>query len=128
MEGLLNHSKQLDEYLEGYYLKIGGNNSGSPNIYEIHANCLTSTGNEKITARDVYDYCISPFMVYCERFGPEDRKDSLTEFDRMLLAQGQVHEGQVLKEKYPGLQITQNLGVQRGLLENLQMPQKQPIV
>lgn len=94
--------------------KLDGNNSGTPIIDEIYIKCLAPTGKEKITGRDVYDYCISPFMVYCERFGPEDRKDPLTEFDRMLLVQGRVHEGQVLKEKYPDLQKTQYASEEEG--------------
>ena len=62
---------------------------------------------DRITARTVHDYCISPFMVYCEKFAPPEKKDPLTEFDQLLMEQGKVHENQVLKEKYPGLEKAQ---------------------
>jgi uncharacterized protein len=40
-------------------------------------------------------------MVYCEKFGPEDKKDPLTRYDELLFEQGKAHETQVIRERYP---------------------------
>lgn len=53
-------------------------------IDEICEKCLLLATEDVITASTLYDYCVSPFMVYCEQFGPEDRKDALTEFQKFL--------------------------------------------
>ena len=43
-------------------------------------------------------------MIFCEKFVSSEKKDPLSEFDQLLMAEGKVHEGQVLEEKYPGLE------------------------
>jgi predicted RecB family nuclease len=83
------------------------NRTKDPDIDQLYIACLTQEEKDRITARTVYDYCISPFMVYCEKFAPPDKKDPLTEFDQLLMEEGKNHENQVLKEKYPGLKKAQ---------------------
>ena len=83
---------------------------------------MSPTGAERIIARDIYDYCISPFMVYCEKFGPVEKKDLITEFDQMLFEQGKLHENQVIKAKYPGTEKTKYKSLEEGfklLLEGM---------
>jgi len=70
-------------------------------IEEIYENYLQPAREDRITARTIYNYCISPFMVHCEKFGPEDKKDALTQYQKMLFDQGKKHETQVIETKYP---------------------------
>jgi predicted RecB family nuclease len=70
-------------------------------IETIYKNCLMSQGEELITARTIYQYCISPFMVYCDAFGPEDKMDPPTRYQEMLFAQGREHEKNVIETNYP---------------------------
>ena len=46
------------------------------NVDAVYNKCLSGNPEDVITARTVYDYCISPFMVYCNKFGPEEKKGS----------------------------------------------------
>ncbi len=73
-------------------------------IDHLYSAYLTEGEKDRITSRTVFDYCISPFMVYCNKFAPQEKKDPISEFDQLLMEQGKVHEDQVLKEKYPGLE------------------------
>lgn len=73
-------------------------------IDQIYAAYLTEGEKDRVTARTVYDYCISPFMVYCNKFAPIEKRDKLSEFDQFIMKQGKVHEDQVLKDKYPRLE------------------------
>jgi len=68
------------------------------NLYEKYTR---STSDERISARAIYDYCISPFMVYCDKFGPEDKKDAMTQYQELLFDQGKTHEVQVIEKTYP---------------------------
>jgi len=70
-------------------------------IDEICEKCLLPATEDVITASTLYDYCISPFMVYCKQFGPEDKKDALTEFQKFLFEQGRTHEKQTIETEYP---------------------------
>ncbi|MGD6935106.1 MAG: TM0106 family RecB-like putative nuclease [Candidatus Bathyarchaeia archaeon] len=72
-------------------------------INQVYKKCMSGTPNYMITARTVYNYCVSPFMVYCDQFGPEEKKDPLNEYDKMLFEQGKTHEKEVLASAYPGL-------------------------
>ncbi|WP_176232005.1 hypothetical protein [Candidatus Hakubella thermalkaliphila] len=51
-------------------------------------------------ARTIYNYIVSPFMVHCDRFAPEHKKDSVTEYQKLLLEQGRTHERQVIETAY----------------------------
>ena len=70
-------------------------------IDKVYENCLHSTTEERVTARTIYNYCISPFMVYCDKFGPEDKKDAITQYQELLFEQGKNHEIQVIEDTYP---------------------------
>ena len=77
------------------------------NINQLYERCLSGQPKDIITARTVYDYCISPFMVYCCKFGPEEKKDPMDEYNKLLFEQGKAHEKQVIENNYPGLkQVT----------------------
>jgi len=56
----------------------------SSDIDEIYKRYLQPVAEDRITARIIYSYCISPFMVHCEKFGPEDKKDALTQYQELL--------------------------------------------
>lgn len=70
-------------------------------IDEIYGRCLLPTTEDRITARTIYNYSISPFMVHCEKFGPKDKKDALTQYQEMLFDQGRMHETKVIETEYP---------------------------
>ncbi|MBU7022817.1 MAG: TM0106 family RecB-like putative nuclease [Theionarchaea archaeon] len=53
-----------------------------------------------ITDRTIYYKDVSDFMVYCERFGSEDKKDSLTEYQNMVFEQSQIHRQSVIESMY----------------------------
>jgi len=71
-------------------------------IDKLHKKCMRSATDERISARAIYDYCVSPFMVYCGNFGPEDKKDAITQYQELLFDQGKTHEIQVIETTYPG--------------------------
>ena len=77
---------------------------GSTIVDKIFEQCTEETGLERITARTLYSYCISPFMVYCERFVSEEKKDPLSRYQELLFEQGLKHEEEVLQRGYPTAQ------------------------
>ena len=77
--------------------------NSSVDIDQLYEKCLSGNQKYSITARTVYDYCISPFMVYCDKFGPQEKKDPLNEYDKLLFEQGKSHENRVITNNYPGL-------------------------
>ncbi|GAI08974.1 unnamed protein product, partial [marine sediment metagenome] len=72
----------------------------SSEIDTLYKKCMHSTTDERISARAIYDYCVSPFMVYCGKFGPEGKKDAITQYQELLFDQGKTHEIQVIKTTY----------------------------
>lgn len=70
-------------------------------IDKIYKSCLQSNTKDRVKARTIYSYCISPFMVHCEKFGPENKKDEMTKFQELLFDQGNAHEIQVIETNYP---------------------------
>ena len=40
-------------------------------------------------------------MVHCEQFGPEDKKDTMTQYQQLLFDQGRTHEAHVIETAYP---------------------------
>ena len=70
-------------------------------VDSIYKRCLLTSGGDRITARTIYDYCVSPFMVHCEKFGPEEMKDALTQYQQLLFDQGRTHEAHVIETAYP---------------------------
>jgi predicted RecB family nuclease len=70
-------------------------------IDKLYKKCTRSSSDGTISARDIYNYCISPFMVYCDKFGPEDKKDAITQYQELLFDQGKTHEIQVIETTYP---------------------------
>jgi len=74
------------------------------NVDKLYETFMSEKGLELITARTVYDYCVSPFMVYCNKFAPEEKKDLLPEYNKLLFEQGKAHEDQVIAANYPGVE------------------------
>ncbi|MGD2250915.1 MAG: TM0106 family RecB-like putative nuclease [Candidatus Methanofastidiosia archaeon] len=72
-------------------------------IDELYNKCLLPAKKDIITPRSVYTYCVSPFMVYCKKFGPENKKDPLTLYQEMLFDQGEKHEKNVVNTQCPDL-------------------------
>ena len=70
-------------------------------IQKIFDGCMAGKTEGKITARTVYEYVVSPFMIYCDYFAPEDKKDPITEFMKSLFEQGTNHEDKYVTETYP---------------------------
>jgi predicted RecB family nuclease len=60
-----------------------------------------SSERDYITAQTIYHYCKFPFMVYCQKFAPEEKKDPLTEYQKMIFEQSEIHRQCVIEEKYP---------------------------
>jgi len=63
----------------------------SAEIDNLYEKSMRSTSDERISARAIYDYCISPFMVHCDKFGPEDKRDAMTQYQELLFDQGKTH-------------------------------------
>ncbi len=73
----------------------------SVEIDNLYKEYMRSGSDQRISARTIYDYCVSPFMVYCDKFGPEDKKDAMTQYQELLFEQGKTHEIQVIETTYP---------------------------
>jgi len=84
------------------------------NVDGIYNKCLSGNPKDVITARIVYDYCISPFMVYCNKFGPGEKKDPENEYTNLLFEQGKAHEKQVIESNYPGLKPIKYTSLREG--------------
>ena len=86
----------------------------SINIDELYEKCLSGNPKDLITARTVYNYCISPFMVYCNKFGPEEKKNPENEYNNLLFEQGKAHEKQVIENNYPDLKPVKYATLEEG--------------
>jgi uncharacterized protein len=56
-----------------------------------------------ITPSAVRDYVISPFMCWCRFFAPEEEKDPMPEYVKLLIERGNKHEQETVSQLYPGL-------------------------
>lgn len=70
-------------------------------IERIYQDCMASGVEDRITARTIYNYMVSPFMVYCDKFAPEEMKDPESAFVNLLFKKGNSHEKNVIETKYP---------------------------
>ncbi|MFQ5975845.1 MAG: TM0106 family RecB-like putative nuclease [Candidatus Hydrothermarchaeales archaeon] len=70
---------------------------------DIYTKCTTPQKGveDRITARTIYNYLKSPFIVYCDKFVKEEEKDPISEFQKLLFEQGQEHEKNVIEKDYP---------------------------
>jgi uncharacterized protein len=102
-------------------------------VDKIFKRCLKSKGEGIITAGAVYLYCISPFMVHCVKFGPEDKKDPLSLYQKFLQELGNEHETNVKETQYPEAAVIKYAtpvegfklmleGMKRGVKTILSMP------
>jgi len=75
-------------------------------IENIYIECTTPTKetDDTITARTIYNYLISPYIIYCDKFISESEKDPLQEFQKLLFKQGQEHEKNVIEREYPKIE------------------------
>ncbi len=83
-------------------------------VGELYKKCLSGNPEDKITARTVFNYCVSPFMVYCNKFAPQDKKDPPSEYTNLLFEQGKTHEKQVIQNNYPNLKPLQYATFEEG--------------
>ncbi|MBE3115701.1 hypothetical protein IMZ68_00710, partial [Candidatus Bathyarchaeota archaeon] len=103
--------------------------NSSVDIDQLYEKCLSGNQKYRVTARTVYDYCISPFMVYCDKFGPQEKKDPLNEYDKLLFDQGKSHENQVITNNYPGLKKISYKNLEEGFKLLLQeMTKGTPVI
>lgn len=63
--------------------------------------CLSPGTEQIITARTVYDFVRSPFKVWCDLHAPEEAKDPISEYLKLLMEQGKNHEEQTVASLYP---------------------------
>ncbi len=71
------------------------------NIDELYECCLRRGPQFIITARTVYDFVKSPYKVWCDCNAPQEAKDPLTEYDKLLLEQGRQHEERTVARGIP---------------------------
>ncbi|MGD2249365.1 MAG: TM0106 family RecB-like putative nuclease [Candidatus Methanofastidiosia archaeon] len=62
--------------------------------------CFDPSEKNFITGQTIYFYCTSPFMVYCERFVSEDKKDPEPEYQKMLFEQSRLHKQCIIEKRY----------------------------
>lgn len=72
-------------------------------IDKILHKCLVPTTLESLTATTVSRYITSPFEIHCNKFAPEEEKDSLSKYQQLLFERGREHETQTVKVKYPDM-------------------------
>lgn len=70
-------------------------------LKSLFSKCISHSKLDVITARMVYNFSISPFMVYCEKFTPKDKKDAQTEHQKYLMELGLKHEKKIISSSYP---------------------------
>ena len=63
-------------------------------------------------------------MVHCKKFGPDDKKDKLTEYHKLLFEQGKTHETQVIKTEYPEAEKLEYVTLEEGFKMLLQEMKK----
>ncbi|MGA3111747.1 MAG: TM0106 family RecB-like putative nuclease [Candidatus Bathyarchaeia archaeon] len=80
----------------------------------LYGKCLSGNPADIITARTVYNYCVSPFMVFCNKFAPQDKKDPPNEYNNLLFEQGRPHEKQVIENNYPDLKTVKYATFEEG--------------
>ena len=73
------------------------------NINDILLKCLAPTTLESLTATIVARYMTSPFEIHCNKFAPEQEKDSLSKYQQLLFERGREHEVQTVQDKYPDM-------------------------
>lgn len=83
-------------------------------IDKIYKKCLEPSTEDRITAVAVYNYLVSPFMVYCEKFVPEEKKDPITQYQQLLFNQGKEHEMRVIETKFPEAKIIEYVTAEEG--------------
>lgn len=71
------------------------------NIDELYKICLSPGLEPTVTASIVIDFVKSPFKIWCDLNAPKEAKDPLSEYQRLLLEQGQQHEERTVAMAYP---------------------------
>ncbi len=73
-------------------------------VNKIFENCLKPLSSESLTATTVAMYLSSPFAIYCNKFVPENEKDTKSEYQQLLFERGNEHETQTVQAKYPDME------------------------
>lgn len=89
-------------------------------IRKIFEKCMAGKTKGTITASTIYEYVRSPFMLYCDYFAPEDKKDPITEYMKLLFEQGRNHEDKYVTEMYPDMVPIKFVDPREGFLKMLE--------
>ena len=65
--------------------------------------CMEKSVHEPLTASVVATCLVSPFTIHCHKFAPEEEKDEISEYDKLLSKKGKEHEIQTIRANYPGI-------------------------
>ena len=63
--------------------------------------CMEKSVHEPLTASVVATCLVSPFTIHCHKFAPEEEKDEISEYDKLLSKKGKEHEIQTVRANYP---------------------------
>ena len=70
-------------------------------VNDLFSKCMTESVDERLTATIVSTYITSPFAIHCHKFAPEEEKDEISEYQKLLFQRGNEHETQIVHVKYP---------------------------
>jgi predicted RecB family nuclease len=65
--------------------------------------CMEKSAHEPLTASVVATCLVSPFTIHCHKFAPEEEKDEISEYDKLLSKKGKEHKIQTVRANYPGI-------------------------
>jgi len=70
----------------------------------LYGSCMEGDRDEALTPSMVYTFVRSPFSAWCEIHAPEEEKDPIDHFRRLLFEQGRRHEAELLQDLYPDIE------------------------
>ncbi len=73
----------------------------------LFAKCMKKSTHEPLTVSMVATCLVSPFTIHCNKFAPEEEKDEISEYDKLLSQKGQEHEIQTIHANYPKMSTIQ---------------------
>ena len=73
----------------------------STDVNELFSKCMQQSTHESLTASMVARCLRSPFTTHCLKFAPEEEKDEISEYDKLLSKRGTDHEIQTVRANYP---------------------------
>lgn len=82
-------------------LNLKPSSFGMVDVDKLYKTCLNRGPEQIITARTVYDFVRAPFKVWCDLHAPEEAKEPISEYQKLLMEQGKRHEEQTVASSYP---------------------------